>query len=130
MIPIKVHIQNVDGDGGLYDRTAADTLLPAMPRKGDVVYMSEEISRQVIGAILKEERLIRAWRNLIVMSSLHSRAFMSLQENFYVEDAWFDTRDNSAHILMTDNVTRSKVEIDDALVAQLRKSFEEGLFWY
>ena len=131
MIRIFVYIQNADGDGALYRGVRALTFLPAMPRKGDTVYMSNDIASEVISAILRQPKRVEAWRNLIVEDA-DGKRFLSIQEYFRVEDVWFDTNDYPANILMGGdrNAPKSDITADVSLIEELRTNFEAGKMWY
>jgi hypothetical protein len=131
MIPIQIHYQNIDGDGGLYRWATVRTQLPAMPRKGETVYGSSAIAKEFLGKIMASDKSIRTWSNLIHYDCDRGH-FMSIQENFVVEDTWYNTEDGTAHVLLGDGSGNGSMQINfiDKVFAEIRKNFEEGKMWY
>lgn len=133
MIKVHIHIQNTCGDGMLYRSVEAVVELQGLPLPGETLYMSTEVCKKIIGAILKRPQFVIYWKNLIVKHDGQT-AFMSLQSYFHVKERWFYTEDGSIHLLMEDPDDESRQFISDeearALIPELQESYEKGQFWY
>ena len=141
MIPVQIYIQNRDDDTEAQS-IHVQTFLPAMPQKGDTVYLSRELSvefsRQSIFRSELDAARRRAgnWKNLI--HSTHGKEkthFMSLQNFFNVTYSWFDTRNSSANIILSD-VPEGEISgiffdtVNDELLSELQKNLYIGKIYF
>ena len=104
--------------------------LPALPRKGDTLFLSREHAKHILRSILTEKSLAQRWCNLICQWG-DERPFMSLQGYFHVKDVWFNTGNGgSVHVLVGSDERESYYEVTDGVFADLLESFENGKMYY
>lgn len=127
---IFIHAENFDGDSMDFVRCAVTVQLPALPRKGDTLFLSKEHAKHILRNILTEKSLAQRWCNLICQWG-NDRPFMSLQGYFYVKDVWFNTDNGgSVHVLVGSDEREHYHEVTDSVFADLQESFKNGEMYY
>ena len=127
---IYIHAENYDGDSMDFVRCAVAVQLPALPRKGDTLFLSKEHAKHILRSILTEKSLAQRWCNLICQWG-DERPFMSLQGYFHVKDVWFNTDNGgSVHVLVGSDEREHYHEVTDSVFADLQESFKNGEMYY
>ena len=141
MIPVRVHIQNMEGDGIDYNSVSTVVNFPAVPRIGETVFLDNEYHKRIIRKLLDQIHvlnILETYRNIIV-HRFDERPFLSLQGFCLVKDVRYEINDDEEkseiHLLLAGldgNYGGEYYEgpINQQLIVDLEISFQEEKMFF